>query len=116
MCPTAHDRPQSPPARAGVAVTRDDDVAAAMGERVRVLRNAKEMLQQDFAERVGISKSFASEVENGVTHVGSAILLRISEVLGVTTDFLLRGMSAPPKGVNYCPNCGVRLSAAKATP
>lgn len=38
-----------------------------------------------------LSKSFLSEIENDHATPGGQVLLRLAEILGTTTDFILRG-------------------------
>ncbi|SMP61386.1 Helix-turn-helix domain-containing protein [Neorhodopirellula lusitana] len=40
------------------------------GDRVRVLRTQRAMTQQDLADRMGVSVSYISKVENGKLHFG----------------------------------------------
>jgi|SRR5579863_9265593 len=64
---------------------------ASTGDRIREIREAKKLTQDQLAEKSGISKSFLSEVENGKRNLSSDYLLRIANVLGASIDFLLRG-------------------------
>ncbi len=49
------------------------------------------MNQQEFAERVGISQNYLSNVERGRAEVGAEILLRIAREYGKTIEWLLTG-------------------------
>jgi transcriptional regulator with XRE-family HTH domain len=62
-----------------------------VGARVASLRNARGWNQEDLAVKVSISKSFLSEIENDHGFPGGQILMRLAEVLGATTDYILRG-------------------------
>ena len=66
----------------------------AVGHRVRELRGF-DMTQQDFADRIGISQTYVSEVEHGRVEVGGEILLRIALEFGRTIEWLLTGEDRP---------------------
>lgn len=62
-----------------------------VGERVREVRQAKRLTQDQLAEKTRMSKGFISDLENGNRNVSSEYLLRIANALGASVDFLLRG-------------------------
>jgi transcriptional regulator with XRE-family HTH domain len=64
---------------------------ATVGERVREVRQAKRLTQDQLAEKTRMSKGFISDLENGNRNVSSEYLLRIANALGASLDFLLRG-------------------------
>jgi transcriptional regulator with XRE-family HTH domain len=64
---------------------------ASTGDRIREIREAKKLTQDQLAEMSDISKGFLSDVENGKRNVSSEYLLRIANVLGASIDYLLRG-------------------------
>jgi transcriptional regulator with XRE-family HTH domain len=68
------------------------------GDRIREIREAKRLTQDQLAEKTGISKGFLSDVENGKRNVSSEYLLRIANALNASVDYLLRGTAAPPAG------------------
>ena len=49
------------------------------------------MTQQEFADHVGISQNYASDMERGKVEVGAEILLRIAREFGKTIEWLLTG-------------------------
>lgn len=67
---------------------------ASVGDRIRDIREARRMTQDQLAERSGISKGFLSDVENNKRNVSSDNLLRVANVLGASLDYLLRGASS----------------------
>src|SRR5579862_8237807 len=90
-------------ARGGRTVGSD-----TVGDRVVSLRTARGWNQEEFAAKVDISKSFLSEIENNRGLPGGEILMRLAEVLGATTDYILRGTlstteAAPPEPVSAPP-------------
>lgn len=68
---------------------------AATGDRIKEIRDARGMTQDQLADKAGISKGFLSDVENNKRNVSSENLLRIANVLGASVDYLLRGEARP---------------------
>jgi len=69
---------------------------ASVGDRIREIREARRMTQDQLAEKSGISKGFLSDVENNKRNVSSDNLLRVANVLDASLDYLLRGASTNP--------------------
>ncbi|MGH7929030.1 MAG: helix-turn-helix domain-containing protein [Candidatus Binatia bacterium] len=63
----------------------------AIGARIRGLREQQNLTLEDLASRVGTTKGFLSEVENGKRGTSSENLLRIAQALGASVDYLLTG-------------------------
>lgn len=61
-----------------------------VGARIRAARKRRGMTQADFAEKLNISLSHTSDIETGHTNFGVDIFMRITEVLQVSADSLLR--------------------------
>jgi transcriptional regulator with XRE-family HTH domain len=53
------------------------------------------MTQLEFADRIGISQAYLSNVERGKVEVGAEILLRIAREFGKTMEWLLTGEDRP---------------------
>jgi len=53
------------------------------------------MTQQEFAQRIGISQTYLSDMEHGKFDVGAEILLRIALEFGRTIEWLLTGEDRP---------------------
>ena len=68
----------------------------SVGDRIREIREAKKLTQDQLAEKAAISKGFLSEIENGKRNVSSEYLLRIANVLSASVDYLLRGTTEVP--------------------
>src|SRR5215469_7497844 len=64
---------------------------AATGDRIKEIRDARGMTQDQLADKAGISKGFLSDVENNKRNISSENLLKIANVLGASVDYLLRG-------------------------
>lgn len=63
----------------------------SVGDRIREIREAQKLTQDQLAERADISKGFLSEIENGKRNVSSEYLLRVANALCASVDYLLRG-------------------------
>ncbi len=64
---------------------------SAIGDRIREIREKLKMTQEQLANNAQISKGFLSDVENNKRNISSRLLLRISNQLGASVDYLLRG-------------------------
>lgn len=58
-------------------------------EKLKGLRVAKGMSQKDLAEKLGVAKSAVSFYENGERFPSYDVLIKISRIFNVTTDYLL---------------------------
>ncbi|MBK9154350.1 MAG: helix-turn-helix transcriptional regulator [Chloracidobacterium sp.] len=64
---------------------------ATTGDRIREIREAKGLTQDQLSELAGLSKGFLSDVEHNNKNLSSQGLLRIANALGASVDYLLRG-------------------------
>jgi transcriptional regulator with XRE-family HTH domain len=64
---------------------------ASVGDRIKKRRKELGLSQQDICGRVGLSKSFFSELESGKRNVSSSNLHAIGKELGVSLDWLMTG-------------------------
>lgn len=62
-----------------------------IGERCRYAREASGYTQEQLAELIGVSTQFLSDAERGVTGMSVSTIIRLCDVLSVSTDFLLLG-------------------------
>ena len=72
------------------------------GERVRELRQKRNLTQRDLGAQVGVEFSYISKIENGKLDFGDfpseSLILRLAEALGVETDeLLLLAEKVPPQ-------------------
>lgn len=65
----------------------------SLGEKLSMLRKARGMSQEQLAEQLGVSRQAVSkwELNEAVPDVGRVVAL--SELFGVTTDYLLKSSS-----------------------
>ena len=60
-----------------------------IGERIKELRQGRNLTQLALAQRLGITKSVISGYENATTYPSYDVLLGLADVFNVTTDYLL---------------------------
>ena len=65
-------------------------------ERLQELRRARGFSQEELADRLGVSRQAVSKWENGQGKPELDNVVRLAEIYGVTTDYLLAGKAAPP--------------------
>lgn len=61
------------------------------GERLQNLLTAQNITQKEFAEKIGCSESAVSRYISGERMPKGNLLVKISVILGTTTDYLLNG-------------------------
>ena len=67
-----------------------DILLSDIGKRIKQARQAKGLSQMELAEAVGISVSFLSNIEVGRQSMNIRTLIAISDILDVSTDWILR--------------------------
>lgn len=72
------------------------DYKKALGERLRQQRKLHSLTQEQLAERLDISIKHYSEVERGLTGMSVENLIRVSEILQISLDYLIKGI-----GIDY---------------
>lgn len=73
-----------------------------IGQRIRRIRKAHKLSQEELAEKVGISTTHMSHIETGNTKLSLSVFVDIAESLDVQTDSLL--YDAPRDSVNTAMN------------
>ena len=62
----------------------------AFGRAVRRLREGQEYSQEGFAAHAGISRTYMSEIERGVTVVSLATIGLVADALGISISALFK--------------------------
>ena len=70
----------------------------AIGQRIRKVRKAKDISQEELAEKVGISTTHMSHIETANTKLSLPVFVAISEALEIPADSLLYDES--PNNIN----------------
>ncbi len=68
------------------------DVLARLGRRVRDLRKARQLSQEDFAAECGLDRTYISGIERGVRNVSLRNLDLIARTLGLSLSELFEGV------------------------
>lgn len=67
------------------------------GDRVKTIRELREMSQQDLADRVGIHAQQIYKIEKESSVPRADTLIRLAKELGVSADYIL-GLTDDPEG------------------
>ena len=62
-----------------------------VGARIKYLREANSYTRDAFADKIGISAKFLYEIETGKKGFSANTLLKISQALSVSSDYILCG-------------------------
>ena len=68
-----------------------------LGEKLQRLRKARGMSQEELAARMGVSRQAVSRWELNLALPDTENVVRLSELFGVTTDYLLKQQEAGEK-------------------
>lgn len=66
---------------------KDNEVKIHQGRNIRFFRNARDLKQEDFAERIGIKQPVITKIEKQ-SIIEESMLLKCAEVLGISVDML----------------------------
>ena len=67
------------------------------GQKIQQARKEQHMTREELADRVGISTTFCANLECGNKMMSVETLDKLSEVLGVSTDYLMGKTSNHPR-------------------
>lgn len=63
-----------------------------VGQRIKSLRKAKQMTQEELGMRAGVKKATVSQWENAtISSISGDALIDIADALGTTPQFIMRG-------------------------
>lgn len=71
-----------------------------IGQRIRKIRKAHGLSQEELAERINISTTHMSHIETGNTKLSLPVLVDIADTLEVRTDDLLGRQNASTTGAS----------------
>ncbi len=81
-----------------------------IGKRIRKQREFLGYTRETLAEKLEITPKFCSDIELGLKGMSVQTLYRISETLGLSTDYILFGSGEKDENsymlemINHCPN------------
>jgi Zn-dependent peptidase ImmA (M78 family)/DNA-binding XRE family transcriptional regulator len=81
----------------------------AVGDNIRALRRREHMSQGEFARRLGMRQGPVCNIEQGKNLPSAQVLLRMADVLRVTTDQILRPAGAPSPANSIHDNMNERV-------
>lgn len=67
------------------------DYKQGMGLRIKEKRKSLKLTQEEIAEILDISVKHLSEVERGLTGLSIENLIKLSNILGVSIDYIVKG-------------------------
>lgn len=67
----------------------------SLGERIKELREQRDLSQEQLADLVGVSQSKISHCEKGVRGISFPLAIKIADALGVTTNDLVIAADEP---------------------
>lgn len=76
----------------------------AIGKRIQNQRLSLGYTQQYVYEKLDISQNHYSRIENGRTGMSFEILLQLSELLNITTDYILTGKPDSSDKIDFLDN------------
>ena len=63
----------------------------AIGRRIRFQREQMRLTREELADKLEVSAKFCADIEYGMKGMSMTTLNRISEILNLSTDYILRG-------------------------
>jgi len=70
----------------------EENTVIEMGKRIYTLRTMLKLTQEEAAERANTTKQTLSLVEKGKNELRAGNIVRYADALGVSTDYLLKGL------------------------
>lgn len=67
-----------------------------LGHRIKELRTARNITQEQIAEQIGISRQKYARIENGVNSITLDILSKVAEVFNITVGDITRMLDDVP--------------------
>lgn len=67
-----------------------------IGARIKQTRTQRKITQEQLAEMIDVTVQYISDLERGVTGCSVETIVKLCQVLGVSSDFLLLGKCSSP--------------------
>jgi len=93
--PDPHTVLYSCSADSGIIIDMKKDELVSFSIRLKDIRTKLGYSQKDFAESIGVSGGFLSEVESAKSSAGFTLLFNIARVHGVNLNYLVHGQGKP---------------------
>lgn len=75
---------------------------SSIGSRIQLIRKKSSLTQMAFAEMIGVSTQYISDLERGVVGASVSTIVKISDTLNVPTDYILRGIDPATENRSIC--------------
>lgn len=72
-----------------ILLYKEGAIMILFGEKLKELRQIKNLTQLELSNRLHVTKSMISAYENGIRYPSYDVLIKIANLFGVTTDYLL---------------------------
>ena len=82
---------------AAIEIGQGQDPRVALGRAVHRQRVKLGISQEDFADQVGLDRTYVSGIERGIRNPTLLVLLRLAQVLGVSVAQLLESDDREPE-------------------
>lgn len=69
-----------------------------IGKRIHSMREQRSLTQEKLAELLDVSVQYVSDLERGVVGASLKTIIKISEILDISTDYLLKGKTVAQTG------------------
>ena len=86
-----------------------------IGNKIKALRVSQKITQNEFATRLGVTKSAISSYENGSRLPSYDILIKISRIFKVSTDYLLGCVDEKAQSVSVSGLTESQITAVKSS-
>ena len=86
-----------------------------IGNKIKALRVSQKITQNEFATRLGVTKSAISSYENGSRLPSYDILIKISRIFKVSTDYLLGCVDEKAQSVSVSGLTERQIAAVKSS-
>ena len=86
-----------------------------VGNKIKELRVAQKLTQNEFATRLGVTKSAISSYENGSRLPSYDILIKISHIFKASTDYLLGCVDEKSQTVNVSGLTDKQIASIKSS-
>ncbi|MCD8106032.1 MAG: helix-turn-helix domain-containing protein [Lachnospiraceae bacterium] len=67
-----------------------------LGTRIRAMRNARNLTQEQLAEAIGVSRQKYARIENGTNNITLDILTKIAKILDITVNDITKVVDETP--------------------
>lgn len=73
-------------------MTNNSSLNSSIGSRIQQSRKASGLTQMVFAEKIGVSTQYISDLERGTVGASVTTIIKICDILDVPADYILRGI------------------------